>query len=177
MPDPRSRHCRTVVPEVILCAMITREHCYVYGLTPSHRNPVLPTATTSRPQPISYRDTPSVVKVPTKRRLPPRRRMADIEKMPSRQGFPSKPTEADEAEIDYLAEKKLVRKLDCFLIPVVMLLYLLSFLDRSVRNFVVYFSENWVCVCLGEMSFSDYCFSSSCWNELVSSIHKYIFSI
>jgi len=74
--------------------------------------------------------------------------MADIEKMPSRQGSLSRPTEADEAEVDYLAEKKLVRKLDCFLIPVVMLLYLLSFLDRLVRNFVV---------------FSDYCFSS-CWN-------------
>ena len=65
--------------------------------------------------------------------------MADIEKMPSQQGLPSKPTEADEAEIDYLAEKKLVRKLGCFLIPVIMLLYLLSFLDRSVRNFVVFF--------------------------------------
>jgi hypothetical protein len=65
--------------------------------------------------------------------------MADIEKMLSRQGLPSKPTKANEAEIDYLAEKKLVRKLDCFLIPVVMLLYLLSFLDRSVRNFVVFF--------------------------------------
>jgi len=79
--------------------------------------------------------------------------MTDIEKTPSRQGSPSRPTEADEAEIDYLAEKKLVRKLDCFLIPVVMLLYLLSFLDRLVRNFVVFFSKNWVCVCLGEKSF------------------------
>lgn len=65
--------------------------------------------------------------------------MADIEKMPSRQGFPSKPTKADEAKIDYLAEKKLVRKLDCFLIPVVMLLYLLSFLDRvNIGNAKLY---------------------------------------
>ena len=33
-------------------------------------------------------------------------------------------------ELDVVAEKKLVRKLDLYLIPVVMLLYLLSFLDR-----------------------------------------------
>jgi hypothetical protein len=33
-------------------------------------------------------------------------------------------------EIDSVAEKKLVRKLDMHLVPVVMLLYLLSYLDR-----------------------------------------------
>jgi hypothetical protein len=33
-------------------------------------------------------------------------------------------------EVDPLSEAKLVRKLDLFIIPVVMLLYLLSFLDR-----------------------------------------------
>ena len=33
-------------------------------------------------------------------------------------------------QMDSTAEAKLVRKLDLFLIPVVMLLYLLSFLDR-----------------------------------------------
>jgi hypothetical protein len=33
-------------------------------------------------------------------------------------------------EVDPLFEAKLVRKLDAFIIPVVMLLYLLSFLDR-----------------------------------------------
>jgi hypothetical protein len=33
-------------------------------------------------------------------------------------------------ELDTVAEGKLVRKLDLFVIPVVMLLYLLSFLDR-----------------------------------------------
>lgn len=33
-------------------------------------------------------------------------------------------------EVDPLFEAKLVRKLDFFIIPVVMLLYLLSFLDR-----------------------------------------------
>jgi hypothetical protein len=33
-------------------------------------------------------------------------------------------------EVDPLFEAKLVRKLDLFIIPVVMLLYLLSFLDR-----------------------------------------------
>jgi hypothetical protein len=33
-------------------------------------------------------------------------------------------------EVDVVYEAKLVRKLDLFIIPVVMLLYLLSFLDR-----------------------------------------------
>ena len=33
-------------------------------------------------------------------------------------------------EIDRAKEKKLVRKLDLHIVPVVMLLYLLSFLDR-----------------------------------------------
>lgn len=33
-------------------------------------------------------------------------------------------------EIDRVKEKKLVRKLDLYIVPVVMLLYLLSFLDR-----------------------------------------------
>jgi len=33
-------------------------------------------------------------------------------------------------EVDPVFEAKLVRKLDLFIIPVVMLLYLLSFLDR-----------------------------------------------
>lgn len=41
---------------------------------------------------------------------------------------------ADEAaegvEIDHASEKKLVRKLDRHIIPLIMLLYLLSFLDR-----------------------------------------------
>lgn len=35
-------------------------------------------------------------------------------------------------EIDHVAEKKLVRKLDLYIIPISMLLYLLSFLDRYV---------------------------------------------
>ena len=33
-------------------------------------------------------------------------------------------------EIDYAAEKRLVRKLDRHIIPIIMLLYLFSFLDR-----------------------------------------------
>ncbi len=33
-------------------------------------------------------------------------------------------------EIDRVAEKKLIRKLDIHLVPIVMLLYLLSYLDR-----------------------------------------------
>ena len=36
-------------------------------------------------------------------------------------------------EIDHAAEKRLVRKLDLYIVPLVMLLYLLSFLDRSAH--------------------------------------------
>ncbi|KAK3680478.1 hypothetical protein LTR37_021213 [Vermiconidia calcicola] len=43
---------------------------------------------------------------------------------------PRKGYEGGEEGIDSVAEKKLVRKLDLHIIPVVMLLYLLSFLDR-----------------------------------------------
>ena len=45
------------------------------------------------------------------------------------QGPPTDDT-IDAVEIDHDAEKKLVRKLDCHIIPIIMLLYLLSFLDR-----------------------------------------------
>ena len=38
-------------------------------------------------------------------------------------------------EIDPQAEKRLVRKLDFHIIPIVMLLYLFSFLDRYVNPF------------------------------------------
>lgn len=38
--------------------------------------------------------------------------------------------EGGQWEIDKAKEKKLVRKLDFHIVPVVMLLYLLSFLDR-----------------------------------------------
>lgn len=41
------------------------------------------------------------------------------------------PVDSSIADIDYAAEKRLVRKLDIYIIPLVMLLYLLSFLDRS----------------------------------------------
>ncbi|KAI4128239.1 MAG: hypothetical protein LQ338_002816 [Usnochroma carphineum] len=34
-------------------------------------------------------------------------------------------------EIDAVAEKKLVRKLDLFIIPIIMMLYLFSFLDSE----------------------------------------------
>lgn len=45
--------------------------------------------------------------------------------------FPTDHTpEAAAFAIDHHAEAKLVRKLDMFIIPIVMLLYLFSFLDR-----------------------------------------------
>ncbi|KAK4939433.1 hypothetical protein LTR28_009368, partial [Elasticomyces elasticus] len=44
---------------------------------------------------------------------------------------PEKELEVGGLELDPRAEKRLVRKLDLHIIPVVMLLYLLSFLDRS----------------------------------------------
>jgi hypothetical protein len=62
--------------------------------------------------------------------------MSDLEKEPSRaSAMKEKELEGDDVEgqveeIDPVAQKKLVRKLDLFIIPVVMLLYLLSFLDR-----------------------------------------------
>jgi hypothetical protein len=42
----------------------------------------------------------------------------------------SNEVEGQVGEVDPVFEAKLVRKLDLFIIPVVMLLYLLSFLDR-----------------------------------------------
>ncbi|KAF2121991.1 high-affinity nicotinic acid transporter-like protein [Lophiotrema nucula] len=59
----------------------------------------------------------------------------------------SKPYDEDSVErqleeLDVVAEKKLVRKLDLYLIPVVMLLYLLSFLDRvNIGNARLYKME------------------------------------
>lgn len=41
-----------------------------------------------------------------------------------------KPVEEDPTAIDAVAEKKLLRKLDLYIVPLVMLLYLFSFLDR-----------------------------------------------
>lgn len=51
------------------------------------------------------------------------------------------PAESGVAEIDYEAEKRLVRKLDIYIIPLVMLLYLLSFLDRSEKPLCFVCSE------------------------------------
>ncbi|KAF2175574.1 MFS general substrate transporter [Zopfia rhizophila CBS 207.26] len=61
--------------------------------------------------------------------------MNDSDKVPPGGLEPSKLIDEGEAErqveeLDVIAERKLVRKLDTFLVPVVMLLYLLSFLDR-----------------------------------------------
>ncbi len=46
---------------------------------------------------------------------------------------PPRGYEAGEPEIDPVAEKKLVRKLDLHIVPLVMALYMLSFLDRYVQ--------------------------------------------
>jgi hypothetical protein len=62
--------------------------------------------------------------------------MSDVEKQYERRGpHVAQSTQSDEierqlGEVDPLYETKLVRKLDLYIIPVVMLLYLLSFLDR-----------------------------------------------
>ena len=62
--------------------------------------------------------------------------MSDVEKQYGATGpNVAKSVESDEVErhleeVDPVYEAKLVRKLDIFIIPVVMLLYLLSFLDR-----------------------------------------------
>jgi hypothetical protein len=62
--------------------------------------------------------------------------MSDIEKpyeTPGPNGsnsLQSDEVERQLGEVDPVFEAKLVRKLDLFIIPIVMLLYLLSFLDR-----------------------------------------------
>lgn len=43
---------------------------------------------------------------------------------------PSSLTEDGSGDIDHVAERKLVQKLDLYIIPFIMLLYLFSFLDR-----------------------------------------------
>jgi hypothetical protein len=67
--------------------------------------------------------------------------MSDIDKSDETPG-PNAPgslrsdeVERQLGEVDTVYEAKLVRKLDLFIIPVVMLLYLLSFLDRYVCLF------------------------------------------
>jgi hypothetical protein len=65
--------------------------------------------------------------------------MSDIEKQYD-SAVPDAEKESDELgtqleSVDPVFEAKIVRKLDLFVIPVVMLLYLLSFLDRSVLGF------------------------------------------
>lgn len=42
--------------------------------------------------------------------------------------------EAGSSQIDHVAEQKLIRKLDRHIIPIVMLLYVFSFLDRQVNR-------------------------------------------
>ncbi|ORY15893.1 major facilitator superfamily domain-containing protein [Clohesyomyces aquaticus] len=56
-----------------------------------------------------------------------RNRVADAEK---EKVFDDDEVERQVEEVDVVAEKKLVRKFDMYLVPIVMLLYLLSFLDR-----------------------------------------------
>jgi MFS family permease len=74
--------------------------------------------------------------------------MSDSDKALSapREDAPTKPPDDDIEgqleEVDPVAEGKLVRKLDLFVIPVVMLLYLLSFLDRvNIGNARLYHLE------------------------------------
>lgn len=50
----------------------------------------------------------------------------------SREPSPPKPDVEPIEIIDHVAEKKLVRKLDLHIVPIAMLLYLFSFLDRHV---------------------------------------------
>lgn len=57
--------------------------------------------------------------------------MADleaVEKLPIR--WPASPVNYD-TEIDHVAERRLVRKLDRHIVPLIMFLYLFSFLDRQ----------------------------------------------
>ncbi|KAK8222118.1 hypothetical protein M8818_000288 [Zalaria obscura] len=65
--------------------------------------------------------------------------MASEDKMTAYPTDWEKAEEAATLELDPVREKKLVRKLDLYIIPPVMLLYLLSFLDRvNIGNAVLY---------------------------------------
>lgn len=50
------------------------------------------------------------------------------------QDSPRKEISESFVEIDHAAEKRLISKLDIHIIPIVMLLYLFSFLDRQVSS-------------------------------------------
>lgn len=52
----------------------------------------------------------------------------------ARVGSLHRATREEGVEIDHTAERNLVRKLDLKIIPIVMLLYLFSFLDRQVAH-------------------------------------------
>ena len=62
---------------------------------------------------------------------------ADSRIRESPQGSPRKDGSETLVEIDHAAEKKLIRKLDWHIIPIVMLLYLFSFLDRHVSHSLI----------------------------------------
>ena len=55
----------------------------------------------------------------------------DIEMRDPSQGSPRKEISETLVEIDHAAENRVVRKMDLHIIPIVMLLYLFSFLDRQ----------------------------------------------
>lgn len=60
----------------------------------------------------------------------------------TREVSPLKP-DSEPIEIDHVAEKKLVKKLDLYIVPIVMLLYLFSFLDRvNIGNARLYGLED-----------------------------------
>lgn len=59
--------------------------------------------------------------------------------------------ERDNTGIDKAEERKLVRKLDAHIIPVVMLLYLLSFLDRLVHIAIAALGSNTISVSTSAM--------------------------
>ena len=58
--------------------------------------------------------------------------MADFEVIETRPIAPTDNGAKDNIEIDHVAEQKLVHKLDRHIVPMIMLLYLFSFLDRRV---------------------------------------------
>lgn len=50
-------------------------------------------------------------------------------------------SEVGPVQIDHDLERKLVRKLDLHIVPIVMLLYLFSFLDRYVRSMRMFLDQ------------------------------------
>ena len=63
--------------------------------------------------------------------------IADLQSRLALKTLPRKDVSDTLVDIDHIAETELVRKLDRHIVPIVMLLYLFSFLDRQKILFIM----------------------------------------